>query len=60
MVTCLFVGGGGILCMMCDFIGITQASVTLTLRFQAQTGSFTRITNFREKEKVLFKKCCLS
>lgn len=29
-------------------------SVTLALGFKAQTGSFTTITNFREKVKVLF------
>jgi len=38
--------------MMCDFTGIAQVSVTLTLDFQDQTGTFTTIINFREK--VLF------
>lgn len=28
MATCLFGGGDGVLCMMCDFIGIAQGSVT--------------------------------
>lgn len=46
---CLLVDGGGFLCIVCDFIGMAQMNVTLTLGFQAQAGSFTRITNFREK-----------
>lgn len=47
-----FVGGGEVLCMMCDFVGSAQMSVTLTLCFKVQKDSFTRITSFRGK------KCC--
>lgn len=46
---CLLVDGDGVLCMVCDFIGMAQMNVGLTLVYQAQTGNFTRIINFREK-----------